>query len=470
MFKHFFYNSLIAIISLNSFIGYPNKTTTFKEVGFIKNISFLKDEKFDFPNIKKQKFTTTNTSKISVINGMYWFKIELKKSASKKNIIIQIDESSIDFIELYNNSKKISDLTNNLGLTNIVLNVKKTEATTYYIKVNFPIQVHFPLSVLTKEQQHKNSLTYLFNNGWYYGLVFMLMIINLFFYFSLKDSLFLLYSLFLLAINFAIAHYDGFVNLIISHSIRHFSNSLSHFIVAATGVLFATKFLNLNRYIPESKKTSTILLCISFIFYNIHLFTNAQIYYALANTIAFSTLFYYWVLGFKTFDKNDFAKFFVLGYSLILFSGIFYVLPIGLGISSISISLKTVKFAAVFEMLVLTYAITYRVQKMKEENENTRLEIQNYIKQLCSLEEKIESGFKVEKNISIDTKIEQLKSDHKLTNREADVLLCLSKGYTNKRISEELFVSLNTVKYHTRNIYQKLNIKTKTEAVSLLIT
>jgi len=263
-----------------------------------------------------------------------------------------------------------------------------------------------------------------------------------------------LYALFLITINFAFSHYDGFCNFIITPTTRYFTHSISHFIVTITGVLFATEFLNLHRYIPKSKKTGATLLAASLFIYSLHLYTNEQVYYVIANFIAFATLFYYWILGFKTLDKNRFSKFFVIGYSLLLFSGIFYILPMGLGTSTISISLQNLKLAAVFEMLVLTYAITYRVQMMKEENENIRNEIQNYLKQTYNLEEKIE----------------KLKTAHDLTTREVDVLICLSKGYTNQKISEELFVSLNTVKYHTRNIYQKLNIKTKNEAVSLLIT
>jgi DNA-binding CsgD family transcriptional regulator len=279
-----------------------------------------------------------------------------------------------------------------------------------------------------------------------------------------------LYALFLITINFAFSHYDGFCNFIITPTTRYFTHSISHFIVTITGVLFATEFLNLHRYIPKSKKTGATLLAASLFIYSLHLYTNEQVYYVIANFIAFATLFYYWILGFKTLDKNRFSKFFVIGYSLLLFSGIFYILPMGLGISTISISLQNLKLAAVFEMLVLTYAITYRVQMMKEENENIRNEIQNYLKQTYNLEEKIESHSKVDKNESLISKIEKLKTAHDLTTREVDVLICLSKGYTNQKISEELFVSLNTVKYHTRNIYQKLNIKTKNEAVSLLIT
>ncbi len=52
-----------------------------------------------------------------------------------------------------------------------------------------------------------------------------------------------------------------------------------------------------------------------------------------------------------------------------------------------------------------------------------------------------------------------------LTNREADVLQMLVQGKSYSSIAESLFVSINTVKYHIRNIYEKLHVNTRTQAI-----
>ncbi len=51
-----------------------------------------------------------------------------------------------------------------------------------------------------------------------------------------------------------------------------------------------------------------------------------------------------------------------------------------------------------------------------------------------------------------------------LTEREIDVLNLISKGYSNQAISEELCISLNTVKTHIKNIFQKLEVEDRTQA------
>ncbi len=52
-----------------------------------------------------------------------------------------------------------------------------------------------------------------------------------------------------------------------------------------------------------------------------------------------------------------------------------------------------------------------------------------------------------------------------LTRRELDVLRLIVKGYTNRRIAQELFLSMGTVNSHRANIMSKLNLHNRVELV-----
>jgi ATP/maltotriose-dependent transcriptional regulator MalT len=52
-----------------------------------------------------------------------------------------------------------------------------------------------------------------------------------------------------------------------------------------------------------------------------------------------------------------------------------------------------------------------------------------------------------------------------LTSRESEILYYLGIGYSNSQIGEELFISANTVKFHIKNIYLKLDVKTRIQAL-----
>lgn len=52
-----------------------------------------------------------------------------------------------------------------------------------------------------------------------------------------------------------------------------------------------------------------------------------------------------------------------------------------------------------------------------------------------------------------------------LSDREREVLHWLSKGYSYKEIAQSLFISIETVRTHIRNIYEKLHVANKMEAL-----
>jgi LuxR family maltose regulon positive regulatory protein len=53
-----------------------------------------------------------------------------------------------------------------------------------------------------------------------------------------------------------------------------------------------------------------------------------------------------------------------------------------------------------------------------------------------------------------------------LTERETEILHLISEGLTNKEIGSRLYISGNTTKVHLRNIYGKLGVKNRTQAVA----
>ena len=53
-----------------------------------------------------------------------------------------------------------------------------------------------------------------------------------------------------------------------------------------------------------------------------------------------------------------------------------------------------------------------------------------------------------------------------LSQRELEVFDCLTEGLSNREIAQRLTISLTTVKTHTRNIYRKLDVNSRTQAVA----
>ncbi|MBK6966507.1 MAG: response regulator transcription factor [Bacteroidales bacterium] len=73
------------------------------------------------------------------------------------------------------------------------------------------------------------------------------------------------------------------------------------------------------------------------------------------------------------------------------------------------------------------------------------------------------------KSAKVETTEATIKSETTLTEREISVLDCLVKGLDHKSISQKLDVSPATVRTHLANIYRKLHVSSKTQAVGLAL-
>lgn len=62
-------------------------------------------------------------------------------------------------------------------------------------------------------------------------------------------------------------------------------------------------------------------------------------------------------------------------------------------------------------------------------------------------------------------RIELLMAQFRFTRREAEIMDLIMEGLTNEEIAERLFVSTNTVKFHIKNIYLKLDVKNRVQAL-----
>lgn len=64
--------------------------------------------------------------------------------------------------------------------------------------------------------------------------------------------------------------------------------------------------------------------------------------------------------------------------------------------------------------------------------------------------------------------VRELKNDpiEMLSRKERAMLEALSKGLTNRELSKELEITVNTVKFHLSNLYEKLSVKNRAQAIA----
>ena len=112
-------------------------------------------------------------------------------------------------------------------------------------------------------------------------------------------------------------------------------------------------------------------------------------------------------------------------------------------------------------VIVLLLLFIYLLRKNKElEITNQNSELQKYILQV----NKLENIVKENSSKSDQLILENIKT-FELSSRETEVLEHIASGMSNSEIAEKMFVSTNTIKTHIKNIYSKLDVKNRIQAM-----
>lgn len=115
--------------------------------------------------------------------------------------------------------------------------------------------------------------------------------------------------------------------------------------------------------------------------------------------------------------------------------------------------------------LMISATVFIIISRLRRRNNRLKMEqmrndIQEYIQRIDDYENKTNSE-SIENEQSI---FYRNVEEYGLSEREIDVLLLISKGLKNDEIAEKLFLSVSTVKTHTRNIFTKLDVRNRIEA------
>jgi len=109
--------------------------------------------------------------------------------------------------------------------------------------------------------------------------------------------------------------------------------------------------------------------------------------------------------------------------------------------------------------ILIVFFIIYTRMRTKNRNlemKDMRHKIEDYLEQISKYKEKDNEN----KKEDISEKIKE----YGLSDREEEVLSFIAKGMKNQEIADKMFVSLSTIKTHTKNIFEKLDVRNRIEA------
>lgn len=294
----------------------------------------------------------------------------------------------------------------------------------------------------------------LFRQGMFYGFALMLVLLNLVCYFLFDEKVFMHYSLALLALTCVFFYVDGLTSLV-GFGVAEYPQLIqSTLLWVATGfsAIFAARYLTLKEFFPKFKYITAPLMATAGLLILMSWVTAAPIVAKIANVVVYSVMASYFLAGVLLFSRKNYAKFYVIAYCIpLLFAIDFFVLR-NLGIGFLFTEAAHIKAAVVVEMLILTYAIMYRMRAIKEEHQLRQTELRIFLKRQESLNRR------TTERLLEDVYLENLIMHYDLDGLEIKLLQYISEGKDNAKIARKLKVSEIEVEHLTKDLYEKLEI------------
>lgn len=236
-------------------------------------------------------------------------------------------------------------------------------------------EVMLPLRLYSQNEFMFRSYNEQLFNGIFYGILMLAFIINLFFFFALKDSVFVYYSCYVLSIAMLQFALDGFFHQYVLPGGGRFLNQLT-LASGSISIIFLFKyigtFLRIKHYLRPMHKLFTILsvivtICLTALFLAPK---YSAFYYPITNLLGFAILVLVIcsiiVLKFK---KAPVDIFFIAGISFLILGFVFFILNNFNFIQNSFFTENGTKLGIGLEIILLSLSMSNRIRGLRMENE-----------------------------------------------------------------------------------------------------
>lgn len=324
-------------------------------------------------------------------NSVYWVMFEIYNRSNEEEFTLEFPYAPHDSITLY--EQKSSGYSVSKGGDLLPFNerqrihryitfnitLQKNESRTYFVQFESEGSLQFPVILWKGEAFSVKSLNEYAVLGLYFGATLVMIIYNLFLFFSLRLHSYLWYAVFIIAISMNQLAFHGFAYQFLWPEDPWWNNRSIVFTLALTnaaGALFVNKFLDARHFVKGLSKLLTLLA-----FINAGIIGVLMMSYTIAlNLVMISTIFVIMSILITTIlcwkRGNRSARFLFLGWFFFLFSGLVTSLA-DAGLLPVTFFTRYASlFGSVIEMLLFSMALADRfsmIQKEKEKVERTSL-------------------------------------------------------------------------------------------------
>lgn len=459
-------------ILLHGFKSFAEPVILFTENGKVQQIgqfvSILEDSNgkmtlADAVKATAYKPATSNVPNLGVSNSVFWIKFVVQNNSGNDRLLLELDQPTIDEAILYaieqdgsikeqaeGEFKKYNERRYNNQNHVFDLHLKQGEVHTYYLKVRSAEQMVLPMFIGDAKPVMESLMNRDVIFGLFFGIMLVMLLYNLFIYFTTKDKGYLYYVFYIFTLSLSQASLSGYAfRFLWPGSIWMAQNSVYLFpsIAGLAAMVFVKEFMQTKTVAPKLTKVLNVLIGV-FVFAILAVFLGMKLlsFNLMQLNTAIGSLFVLYLSAVVLRRGNKSALFFLVAWSILLVGATVFVLK-DFGVFPYNnFTLSILAIGSAVEVVLLSFALADKISVLRREREAAQAQAMQAVEENARIVR--------EQNIILEAKVTERTHELKASNEELNKTLKDLKEAEMQLVESEKMASLGQL---TAGIAHEIN-------------
>lgn len=329
---------------------------------------------------------------LGVTSSAFWIKFTVNNTTHSNNVLLEFDQPTVDEVDFYivNSDGSIQEQKGGEVLPydyrkyknqNHVfdLDVPSGQTREFYMRIKSGEQLMFPAYIGTPKQVLESLMHRDLIYGLFYGVMLVMLLYNLFIYFSVRDKGYLYYVVYILTLTLSQASLQGYAfRFIWPQSSWMAINSVYLFpsIAGLAAMVFSKEFLQSREYAPKLTKGLNILITVFVVaILLVFLKLNKLSFSIMQLNTAIGSLYVLYLSGVVAKRGYKPAIFFLIAWSILLLGAIVFVLKDFGAVPYNNFTSSILAAGSAIEVILLSFALADKINILRKEEKLRRLKL-----------------------------------------------------------------------------------------------